>query len=289
MEKFRRKPWQYDFYKALAHTRKLYPGRRVRFKIPPRLDFSPGPVAGLEEAPDGSPALIVNLTALTGPSAPLPLHLTQQAQALARRGDGALGEFLALLGDRIIDLYQELMGRMKPEAAPQARALDHCFLAAAGVLTEGIRGRTMAIPNSGPQGEVLGKLPEASFFSAAQIWGMFPRSASGLEFLVEHVFGVTAKVEPLKGAWVNLPGEQRTILGRQKNQLGRDSISGGQVFDPAAGFTLKLGPLTREQYREFLPPPAGTKRGDLMAMIIYYAGADFTFSISFQKEGQYHG
>lgn len=272
MEKFKQKPWQYDFYKALAHTRKLYPNQRVRFKIPPRLSFSPTPVAALTEAPDGGPILSVNLTALTGPSAPLPLHLTEQAEALAKRGKEALAEFLSILDGRLLDLYLEIIGQMKPEAAPNSRASDHPLLAAAGVLTKSIRGRTLAIPTGGPFGEIAGKLPEPSFFSAAQMWGIFPRSASGLEFLVEKVFGAGAKVEPLKGAWLPLPEEHRTRLGRAKNQLSTDAMSGHHVFDPAAGFTLHLGPLTKTQYRDFLPPPAGTKRGDLLALMKWYAG-----------------
>jgi predicted component of type VI protein secretion system len=198
---------------------------------------------------------------------------------MAMRGDPALAEFFNLLGDRVIDLYQELMGQMKPEAAPEARALDAYFHAAAGVLTDGIRGRSVAIPCSGPQGEQAGKLPEASFLSAAQVWGIFPRSASGLEFLVEKVFGIPAKVEPLQGAWTRLPAEHRSRLGRGKNQLGLDAISGGHVFDSAAGFTLTLGPLSKKEYRSFLPPPAGGQYADLWALVQWYAGDEFVVNL----------
>ena len=262
---FQARPWRYDFWKALALTRKLHPGRRVRFKVPPRLHFAPTPVAGLERAEGGDPVLKVFLTGLAGPEAPMPLWLAELAEGLNLRGDPALAEFLNVFQDRLLNLHQELMSRLKPEAEPEdGPALDQYFLAAAGVLTEGIRGRTLAIPSTGPQGDQPGKLPEASFLSAASIWGLQPRSASGLEFLVEHVFGVKAKVEPLKGAWVELPDEHRSCLGRKKNQLGVDTINGGHVFDPAAGFTLKLGPLTAKQYRNFLPPPAGSFRGNLL-------------------------
>jgi type VI secretion system protein ImpH len=278
---FRQRPWRYDFWKALALTRKLHPGRRVRFKVPPRMKFSPGPVADLKVSPDGTPALILNLTGLAGPESPLPLWQTELAGGLELRGDPALAEFFNLFNDRVLDLYQELMGRMKPEAAPDGHALDQYFLAAAGVLTDGIRGQTVSIPTSGPHGDQPGELPEASFLSAAQVWGMFPRSASGLEFLVEKVFGVKAKVEPLKGAWMPLPDEHRTRLGRDKNQLGRDAISGGHVFDPAAGFALKLESLTLEQYRSFLPPLAGNKAMMAIGLVRWYCNnTSFIFDLS---------
>ena len=272
-DNFREKPWRYDFWKALALTRKLYPGRRVRFKVPPRLKFAPGPVAGLKPAPDGTPALYLNLTGLAGPESPLPLWQIELAEGLNLRGEPALAEFFNLFNDRLVSLHQELMSCLKPECGADEAdpALDQYFLAAAGVLTEGIRGRTVAIPTSGPHGDQPGKLPEDSFLSAAAVWGMFPRSASSLEFLVEKVFGVKAKVEPLKGAWVPLPDEHRTRLGRDKNQLGRDTVSGGHVFDPTAGFVLKLGPLTAGQYRSFLSPPAGYQKSNLVGVIKMYA------------------
>ncbi len=52
-EDFRQNPWRYDFWRALALCRRLHPGRRVRFTRPPKLKFSPGPVAGLGLSPDG--------------------------------------------------------------------------------------------------------------------------------------------------------------------------------------------------------------------------------------------
>ncbi|MDR2946939.1 MAG: type VI secretion system baseplate subunit TssG [Candidatus Adiutrix sp.] len=271
-EKFQRQPWRYDFWRALALCRKLRPRRRVRFALRPTLSFSPAAVSGLKFSPDDEPTLAVNLSGLTGPEAPLPPRVTELAESLARRGDPALADFWGLFGSRVLDLYQEQMGCLKPEADPDGHALDSYLLAAAGMLGEHLRGRKLAVPCSGPQGEQWGALPEASFLSAAQVWGLFPRSASGLEFLVEKVFGVRAKVEPLRGAWTQLPTEHRSRLGRAKNQLGCDALSGGHIFDPAAGFTLKLGPLTKEQHRSFLPPPAGNKRGDLMALVKWYLG-----------------
>ena len=261
---FKLHPWKYDFHQALALTKKLYPDQKVRFKVPPRLTFNPGTVNGLSLSTEGEPLLSVNLLGLTGADGPLPLWVTELAETLTLRGEPALADFFNLLGDRVINLYQELTGKMK-----QA---DRYFLAMSGVLTLGLTGGTVTVPVSGPQGEQAGKLPAASFLSAAQVWGTFPRSANGLEFLAEKAFGVKARVEPLKGAWVKLPEEHRTRLGREKHQLGRDTISGGDVFDPAAGVTLKLGPLTKEEYRSFLPPPAGQRYADLMALVKWYAG-----------------
>ena len=43
-------------------------------------------------------------------------------------------------------------------------------------------------------------------------------------------------------------------------------------FDASAGITLRLGPLTEAQRRMFLPPPAGTCRADLLALVRWYLG-----------------
>ena len=102
-----------------------------------------------------------------------------------------------------------------------------------------------------------------------------PRSAAGLEKLVKAAFGVEARVEPFHGAWVDLPEEDLTRLGGRdagNARLGSTALLGSRVFDASAGITLRLGPLTEAQRRMFLPPPAGTCRADLLALVRWYLG-----------------
>ena len=92
---------------------------------------------------------------------------------------------------------------------------------------------------------------------------------------MKAAFGVEARVEPFRGAWVDLPEEDLTRLGGRdagNALLGSTALLGSRVFDASAGITLRLGPLTEAQRRMFLPPPAGTCRADLLALVRWYLG-----------------
>lgn len=46
----------------------------------------------------------------------------------------------------------------------------------------------------------------------------------------------------------------QTQLGIQFNELGYSSVLGKRAFDQAKSFRIVLGPLTYEQFQDFLPP-----------------------------------
>lgn len=71
------------------------------------------------------------------------------------------------------------------------------------------------------------------------------------------------------------PRKDLTRLGGRdagNARLGSTALLGSRVFDASAGITLRLGPLTEAQRRMFLPPPAGTCRADLLALVRWYLG-----------------
>ena len=142
-----------------------------------------------------------------------------------------------------------------------------------------------------------GMVPDALFLACAPLWAQRPRSAAGLEKLVASLFGIPARVVPFRGAWLPLEETHRTRLGgwpfrvqpsntpeeaREKTAkhrhsgqnclLGETVLLGSAIWDSTAAFTLRLGPLSREQRRDFLPPPAGRLRGRLMAVVRWYTG-----------------
>ena len=132
-----------------------------------------------------------------------------------------------------------------------------------------------------------GDVPATLFRSCAAVWARPPRSAAGLEKLVKAAFGVEAHVEPFRGAWVDLPEEDLTRLGGRdagNARLGSTALLGSRVFDASAGITLRLGPLTEAQRRMFLPPPAGTCRADLLALVRWYLG-DVGCEIVLERQG----
>ncbi len=48
---------------------------------------------------------------------------------------------------------------------------------------------------------------------------------------------------------------------------------------------LKLCPLTKEEYRSFLPKPAGTRRAELLALVKWYTNEEFV-SLKLEAGGE---
>ena len=219
--------------------------------------------------------------------------LSQQAVALLvrermRAGDPAFQEFLDLFHNRLLHLWRDMASSLCPELRADGPSEAHPFAAfleaVSGLPNTGERARGVPMP-----GPVAGRgdVPAALFRSCAAVWARQPRSAAGLEKLVKAAFGVEARVEPFRGAWIDLPEEDLTRLGGRdagNARLGSTALLGSRVFDASAGITLRLGPLTEAQRRMFLPPPAGTCRADLLALVRWYLG-DMGCEIVLERQG----
>lgn len=92
---------------------------------------------------------------------------------------------------------------------------------------------------------------------------------------MKTAFGVGVRVEPFHGAWVDLLEEDLTCFGGRdagNAWLGSTALLGSRVFNASTRIILHLGPPTETQRRVFLPPPAGTCRVDLLALVRWYLG-----------------
>lgn len=138
---------------------------------------------------------------------------------------------------------------------------------------------SVLLPLSSPSALATGQVPDALFLRCAAIWSQQNRSAAGLENILHTAFGIGVTVEPFRGAWLPLSSAQRSRLGttmqhRKACVLGDSALLGAHIWDAGAAMTLRLGPLSAAQRRDFLPPPAGRLRGRLMAIVRWYTGDD---------------
>ncbi len=81
-----------------------------------------------------------------------------------------------------------------------------------------------------------------------------PRSAAGLEAFLRGLLGhVPLQVEQCTPSWMEIPADQHTVLGRSRAILGEETVAGQRILSAGNHFTLRLGPLSREEFRKFLP------------------------------------
>jgi type VI secretion system protein ImpH len=96
-------------------------------------------------------------------------------------------------------------------------------------------------------------LPDlARFFHAGTLIRQV-RNAEGLRQIIEHFFGIPARIEEFVGHWLLLAASERTYLSSPGATLGSGAVIGGRVWDRQHKFRIHLGPLTLAQYESFLP------------------------------------
>ena len=252
LSRFRSAPWRFDVWQAGAIL-EAWKGR-MDWGVPASDIIPAGVVRGVAFPEGGAPRLDVNLLGLAGMDGPLPPHVALLVRERMRAGDPAFQEFLDLFHNRILHLWRDMASSLCPELRADGLPEDHPFAA----FLEAVSG----LPNTGER--------------ARDVPMPGPVDGRG-----------EARVEPFHGAWVDLPEEDLTRLGGRdagNARLGSTALLGSRVFDASAGIILRLGPLTEAQRRMFLPPPAGTCRADLLALVRWYLG-DVGCEIVLERQG----
>jgi type VI secretion system protein ImpH len=281
-------PQQFSFFQAVSLLEQLRSERSpvgefgdpadevVRFATPTSVGFPPSEIAALQDGAGDEPArMTVSFFGLVGPQGALPLDYSLYAANRVRAGDRAMKEFLGLFEHRIISLFfrawtrSHAAVRFQREAAQTATSpretdsLTTQLLAIIGLDAPGLAGR-------------LG-IPDESLLYYAGLLSMPSRSAAALEQLISDYFDVPCEVEQFVGAWYPLDQKAQTALGNDDGFLGGGAVAGDEVWDQQGRVRVRIGPLTRRRYNEFLP--GGELHDALRALTRFFANDQFDFEI----------
>jgi type VI secretion system protein ImpH len=268
------RPRGFAFFRAVHVLSRLHPERNpigewhdpasevARFVVPPSLGFPPTEITTLDlrELEQGRPARMgIAFFGLTGPQGVLPHPYTQHVADRARARDTAMRDFLDLFHHRLISLFYRAWARHRfvesVESGRPDRLRDH-LLDLVGFGTEGLQDRAT--------------VRDDALAYYAGLFAARPRNAAGLAQLIADYFAVTASVEQFVGTWRTLGETGRFEVGADDDdgRLGF-GVVGDAVWDPQARVRLRLGPLTRRQFDEFLP--GGSAHAALAALARLYA------------------
>lgn len=241
----------------------------VRFRSAVRLDFPASDVEEIKPRVNGSPAeMTVHVLGLAGVHGPLPPAITELAMERAFHGDRALREFLDLFNHRLVSLLYRARKKYRPAldpGAPGGGRIATVLLALVGLGTPHLPGRM------GIQDRSL--LPYAGFLLAR------PRPTVGLVRLLEDCFEVPVEVRERNGSWHGLEGGDVTRLGAsgQNRALGVSTVLGSRVWNQAASFEVRLGPLSYDRFLSFLPE--GHAHRPLTASVRFYVREELDLSL----------
>jgi type VI secretion system protein ImpH len=215
--------------------------------------------------------MTVNLMGLAGALGPLDMPTTELIIERAAKKDTALKDFLDIFNHRLISLLYRIrkMHRIGLEHEPPGQDKISSYLfSIIGLGTEGLRGRML--------------VRDRSLLHYAGLLSQQPRSIVGLELILSDYFKIKVKGHQFVGQWYDLEESQWTRIGEQAGQnhvLGRGAVVvGTRVWDQQAKIEIHLGPLTYQQFLDFIPTGWGYRA--LCDLTRFYLGD--TLDVSFR-------
>jgi type VI secretion system protein ImpH len=271
-----------EFFQLVRLLHRLYPERKgvaelarpeqevARFAGSSSLGFPRSEVARLDPPTGDQPAkVVVNFLGLTGPQGVLPLEYSCLVDDRVRHGDTGLRDFLDIFNHRMLSLFYRAWEKSHFFAAQERGGDDR--------LSEYLG----ALCGLGPP-ETRAALPpeHESMLFYIGLLGPQQRSATALEQLIGDYFDVGVTVEQFTGGWYALDAETQCAVGDERGaseQLGLGIVIGDAVYDPQAAARIRLGPLSRERYDEFLP--GGNARRELRDVVRLFIGDSLDFEL----------
>lgn len=256
-------------YPRLGHSAKAGDDP-VRFGQVPSLSFAPDMIESYRPGGEGRPARMNSLFfGLFGPNAALPLHLTEYAMdRITNAKDTTFTAFADIFHHRMMCLFYRAWADAQPTVQMDRPDEDRFRLyvdAMIGLATPGLSGRD-ALPDQFKR-FFAGRLQQQS------------RSAEGLKGLVERFFRIPVRVVEFVAEWMRLPETSHLRLGGSGEvaALGLTAVTGEYVWGGQQRFRLRLGPLNRAEFDNFLP--GGEALRQLVATVKTYVGEEKAWDV----------
>jgi len=281
-------PTAFEFFQAVRLLGRLYPERApvggfgapaeevANFSAAPAIAFPASEVQDLELAGEGPARLRVNIMGLIGPLGVLPYHYTQLVAERLRARDRALQAFLGIFEHRMISLFYRAWEKQRFTVGyerDRAERLTEHFLDLVGLGLAGARGRM--------------PIPDEAFIYYSGALAPQPRSAAALQALLQDFFDVPVQVDQFIGGWYPLAPGAQCSLGSEagaSDQVGLGAVVGDEVWDEQARVRLRLGPLTRDQYEQFLPTGAAYPLVRTLARFFSHDQFDFEVQLVLARD-----
>jgi type VI secretion system protein ImpH len=241
----------------------------VRLATHASLNFPAGEIQSLVERDDKPPKMTVNFFGLMGPVGVLPTRYTDLIIERMQARDSTLRDFLDIFNHRMISLLYRAWEKYRFPIAYERGAEDRFtgyLLDLIGLGTRGLQNRQA--------------VPDQVLIGYEGLFAQYPRSATAFRLVLAHYFEIPVEVVPFSGTWRPLDAGSRTCLteGRSRSeQLGIGIVLGDEVWDQESVVRVRLGPMTLDQYKNFLPD--GSAYAPLKSIARFYCGDDLDVEV----------
>jgi len=275
--------YRFEFFQAVRLLERLHANRVrvghhehpadevVRFRSLASMAFPASEIQDViaAEEPAAADTMWVNFMGLAGVQGALPRQLSAMlADTTLGQETAPLKEFLDLFNHRLVSLFYRAWEKYRFAIAYERGGDDafsgylYCLI---GLGTAGLRGRL--------------HIDDQILLYYAGLLAQRPRSAVSLEGLLEDYFGVPIQVVQFHGQWFEMNADILTSLGGdgQNNVLGVSAVLWDRIFDPQARFRVNVGPLSYQQFRDFLP--GADAYVHLVELTRFFVGEDMNFDV----------
>jgi type VI secretion system protein ImpH len=279
--RLREQPWEFSFFQAVRLLQRFAgvsnpigafdtpANEAVRLATNPSIAFPAAEIQALEIREDKPPKMTVNFFGLDGALGVLPTRYSELVIERLYARDATLRDFLDIFNHRMVSLLYRAWEKYRFPVAYERTGKD----AFTGYLLDLIGLGTPAL--SGRQA-----IPDQALLLYTGLLSQFPRSAAAFRSMLAHHFDAPVAIEPFAGGWRTLDAGSRTSFQdgfSRSEQLGVGMVLGDEVWDQQSIVRVRLGPLSLEQYRSFLPD--GSAHEPLKALARFFCGDDLDVEV----------
>lgn len=196
--------------------------------------------------------MTVGFMGMTGPSGVLPVPYTELF--IDQRNhfrDDTGHQFLNLFTHRAVSLFYRAWQKHRfylSYESGQTDGFSRNLLDLVGVGLQHLQQRLQSID---------GGIPDRFLIHYSGLLAQKPVSAVNIAALVRGYFAVDAALESFVGQWMTLPNQEQSALDDRPCRLGHNAFVGERLWDRQTKVRLRLGPLDREKFEQFMPGQAG--------------------------------
>jgi type VI secretion system protein ImpH len=277
----RAEPWSFEFFQAVTLLQRLAPDRHpvgrfsnpddeaIRFCGNTSLGFPASAIQQLEFSDDGPARMMVNFMGLTGPQSVLPYPYTELVLEREKAKDRTLQSFLDIFQHRMISFFHRAWEKYRFPVTHSMEGEDlfeHHLRDLIGLGTPGLAHRQ--------------SVSDDGLLHFAGLIGRQARSAEALEQVLMAYFDVKVEIEEFVGGWYKIDAATQCEMGEDDSdsqRLGIGAVIGDEIWDQQSRVRVRLGPMSLDQYRQFLPD--GSAHESLKAITRFFSNDEFDFEV----------
>lgn len=215
--------------------------------------------------------IIASFLGLYGPSSPLPTYYTEELIDERSEGGSVKKDFIDIINSPFFELYYQTVAKY------------NLLLKLEDEQVKNYKKRLYSLIGLGSKGFTDGVVQKDKLLKYTGLLTTSPRSAMGLKTLLSDYFDIKdISINEFVERKVNIPQEQKAILGKKNNSLGNNCHIGSCITDYSGKYAVTASNLSEKSFHEFIP--SGKKFSEIKDVIKFYSDQPLEAELRLEPE-----